>query len=488
MEYFIGIDIGTSSTKTAAFDLKGSVLQVQQQSYPLYTPAPGHHEQKPEEIFLAVQKTIQQLVEQMGTQPLGLSISSAMHSLIALDASGEPLTNSITWADKRAMRYALDLKGTMLGSAFYRSTGVPIHPMAPLFKIAWIRDHKPDLFKKTARFVDIKGYILYRLFGKLLIDYSIASATGMFDIHKLQWHGDALNYAGVTSKQLPDLVPATHKLTGLDSEQAKAMKLDPSRPWIIGSSDGCLANLGVCALQSDELVLTIGTSGAIRLSSQEPLIDQQERIFSYVLEDGFYVSGGATNNGGVAFDWFQNNFSATIPDIESIPPGAEGLIFLPYILGERAPIWEANARGSYFGIQKRHTQAHFLRATLEGIILNIKAIQNALTDHQAQINGIHASGGFTNSRPWMQLTADILGSPLWVHESPQASAKGAAFLGMKALGYISDYRDIIMDPPQETIVPNQEHEAAYKKAFDRFSHLNDSLWPIWDKLNEELDY
>ncbi|SEN70440.1 gluconate kinase, FGGY family [bacterium A37T11] len=498
MQYIIGVDIGTSSTKAVAFDLNGVSIAEHSISYPILTPAPTHYEQDPEQLYQAVLSTLAEVagtINQLeGAAIAGVAFSSAMHGLIALDEAGLPLTNCIVWTDTRSESFAATLKGIPLGKDIYRKTGTPIHPMSPLCKLGWMREHMIPVFSAAHKFVGIKEYVLYRLFSKYVIDLSVASATGLLDIYAQQWYAPALELAGIKPEQLSELVQATYMLKGLASEVAKRLQIPADTPFVVGGSDGCLANLGVQAIKPGIAAVTIGTSGAIRVVTEMALSDPKERLFSYILTPEHYVIGGAVNNGGVIRSWFRQNF--LLPEAEladgshaydrldmeaaSAEAGSDGLVFLPYLTGERAPHWNAHAKGVYFGIQLHHTRAHFARAMMEGVLFGIYGVGKALEEITGPIVKINASGGFAKSAFWLQMLADVFNKQVVVKESVESSALGAAIIGMHALGLIDDL--ILPEgfvPSSETYVPNIEKHEQYVKNYAVFER-------IYDKLKEEF--
>lgn len=233
-KYMIGVDIGTTSTKSVLFSTDGSVIASHGIEYPLYSPTPETAEQDPEEIFHAVINTIKETVRISSVQPndiLCVSFSSAMHSIIAVDEKGKPLTRCITWADNRSASWAEKIKNDMNGHEIYLRTGTPIHPMSPLSKLVWLQNEQAELFAKSYKFISIKEYVFYKLYKEYVIDYSIASATGMFNLKSLKWDEEALHVAGITDEKLSKLVPTTHSLTGLDEEFAKEMNVLVSTPF-----------------------------------------------------------------------------------------------------------------------------------------------------------------------------------------------------------------------------------------------------------------
>lgn len=495
MDYIIGVDIGTTSTKSIAFDMQGNILAKKSIFYPIYNPQSSWSEQKPEEIFNAVLDSIKMVVEESrcsGNTLLGVSFSSAMHSLIAVDKDGTPLTDCIIWADTRSKEYADKIKESSDGQKIYIRTGTPIHPMSPLCKLCWLKDNMKDMFEAAHKFISIKEYVFLKLFKQYIVDYSIASATGLFDIYTLQWNKDALELAGINESKLSEAVPTTHMLKGLVKEFADYMEIDPAAPFIVGASDGCLANLGVNAIKNGDAAVTIGTSGAIRVISDRAENDSKQRIFNYILTENHYVLGGAVNNGGIIFRWFRDNFSTaelqqanqngTDPyellslEASKVPPGAKGLIFLPYLLGERAPHWDANAKGVYFGINISHKREHFLRALLEGIIYGIYSVGKALQEVTGSIEIIYATGGFVRSELWVQILADVFNKKVAVAESYESSCLGAAVLGMQALGIIHNIEEVEkLVPISKTFIPNEDNHRKYMKNFQIYERLYEKL-------------
>lgn len=298
----------------------------------------------------------------------------------------------------------------------------------------------------------------------------MASATGMFNLEQLDWDDDVLNLLGISRSQLPELVPTTHILTGMKKRYATLMGIDENTPVVIGASDGVLSNLGVNSYQQGEVAVTIGTSGAIRTVIDKPRTDEKGRIFCYVLTDEHYVIGGPVNNGGVILRWLRDEILASevetakrlgvdpydvLTQIASrVKPGSDGLIFHPYLAGERAPLWNADARGSFFGLTLSHKKEHMIRAALEGVLYNLYTVYLALIEVMNETpNEIKATGGFAKSEIWRQMMADIFDTQLSVPESYESSCLGACVLGMKALGEIDDFSII-----EQMVGTTHEHQ------------------------------
>ncbi|MEJ6399609.1 gluconokinase [Nicoliella lavandulae] len=496
MNYIIGVDIGTTSAKVILYDQNGKIAAMQNNGYPIYQDTPDMSEEDPDEILEATIKGIRRLtktVDQTKDTIKGVSFSCAMHSLILLDDEYKPLTRAITWGDNRAYKYAERLKHSKDAKRLYEVTGTPIHPMTPLSKIIWLRNGHPEVFNKAAWFIGIKEYIIHRFFGTLKEDYSIANATGLFNIYNMDWDDEALKIAGITRDQLPELVDTTYQLKGLKPHTAKLLGLNPSTPFVIGSSDGPLANLGVNAIQKGVEAVTIGTSGAVRIMTDKPKTDAKGRVFCYYLTKGMWVIGGPVNNGGSVFKWVRDQLCAPekvtaeqmgvsayeiLTKIASkIHAGADGLIFHPFLGGERAPIWNANARGSFFGLTRIHTRAHMIRAALEGIVFNLYTVSLALKEVVGEPKSIQVTGGFAQSAICRQIIADIFEQEVHIPESVEGTALGAATLGMYSLGMIDDLskvKDFVGE--SFALEPNHENYETYRE-----------LLPIYIRLMREFE-
>jgi gluconokinase len=500
MYVIIGVDIGTSGTKAIAFTREGTAIGNTYVSYNPVANPPGYHELDPEVLFNAVVTCIQKTAQQataLAATITGVSFSAAMHSLIAVNADGQPLTHVITWADARSAAYAEALKQSAAGQDIYRYTGTPVHPMSPLCKLMWLRDHQPAVFTAAHKFVSIKEFIFYRFFDQYLIDHSIASATGLFDIYKKTWYEPALTAAGITSDRLSQPVPATYVISALKKTYAEQLGLATDTPFIIGASDGCLANLGSNATHPGDVSITIGTSGAVRMMASQPAWDKQERLFNYILTDELYVCGGAINNGVVLLKWYTEHFlqkqfasgadlTRFVQQAAEAPAGADGLIFLPYILGERAPVWDAGAKGVFLGIHAGHTQAHFMRAIIEGINYALYQVAASVQETVGSIQQIYASGGFIKSPLWLQWLTDLFGREIKVINNEDASAGGAALLGWQAMGMPID-KSVPVFHNQQNYTPDVAIHARYQRYYTVYAGLYNKLKDDFQTLSNIRD-
>ena len=291
--------------------------------------------------------------------------------------------------------------------------------------------------------------------------------------------------AGISSKKLSQLVPPTHIETLSPTMQQK-LALDYHVPFVMGASDGCLANLGNLMLSKQRASVTVGTSAAVRITDQQPVYDNQQRLFSYVLDKNLFVTGGALNNGGVALEWFiekvlneQTNhmvddINKCISQAMKLPAGAEGLIFLPYLLGERAPMWDGKARGSFIGLLSVHSSAHMARAILEGIAFAINQVLAALEEVSGKVKEIDLNGGLSASEEWSQLFCNITGKKVVVNEASEASLKGAYYMGLKAIGNIKKYSSLTASTKHEKVFKPIKKEHLY---YSKIQKIYNDLYP-----------
>ncbi|MCR4427076.1 MAG: gluconokinase [Firmicutes bacterium] len=475
----MSLDIGTTSTRAMVFDQEFNLFGSASEKYPVHSPQPGWAEQDPDEIYEACIRSIAGAVLHSGSTPneiRGIAISSVLHSLFAVDQLGRPLSSMLIWADTRSTACVRIAEEEFGAHEIYRRTGCRVHPMYPLAKVMWFRREAPELFARTSRFFSIKDYVLFRMTGQVLADVSVASGTCLFNIYTMDWDDDLLGYAGIDRDMLPQVTDVFEQVSPLLPEAASATGLFSDTPVIIGAADGMLSNIGAGAVEPGQMSFMIGTSGALRVFSQAPVLDLPSmRTWCYVFRKGAYVPGGSINNGGIALDWVQRVIGES-PDpgreAASVPPGSEGLIFLPLITGERCPHWRGDARGVMFGLELAHTRAHFIRAAMEGVIYRMYSVYRALSEVVGEPEEVRATGGFVNSPEWVQMAADTLGRPVSVPAEREGSALGAAVVGMAALGAITGVEEVRNAVTiTRSVEPDMTRHRIYSEGFSKFEKV-----------------
>ena len=449
-DLLLGLDVGTTAVKAAAFgvgDDRGQVAGTLRE-YPLEQPQPGWQVQDPATVLAGVDVALHELVAQLGSaRVLGLSLSTAMHGLLGLDAQRRPLTPLLTWADSRAHAEARALRSQGLALDLLHSSGTPVHPMSPLLKLSWFARHDPGLAGQVRWWVGLKDYLLHHLTGELVTELSSASATGLLSVYSRNWDPAALELAAVSAEQLPPVLPTTTVLK-LTAEAGQRCGLPAGLPVVVGAADGPLGNLGTGAITSGIAGLSLGTSGAVRMAVPEPSFDPDGRLFCYALTDDTWVVGGAVSNGGNILRWAGQTFApdlvagghadvAVLELAAQAPVGSAGLLMLPYVLSERAPLWDPDLSGGYLGIRAHHTRSHFVRAAIEGVCLQLSTIVASL-DTVAPVRSIRATGRPFSSDLWRSIMAAILARPMSVAADAGGTAMGAAALGWHALGGAPD--------------------------------------------------
>ncbi|SYW12224.1 Gluconokinase [Oenococcus oeni] len=504
MNYYIGIDIGTTSTKVVFYNQSAKIISTATRLYPLYHDLPDEAEEDPDQIFESVINCLAEVIKkaQVNVKDIkAVSFSVQQHSLMAVDKNGKPLTRLFTWADNRSEKFVGNFQKTAAAKELFQRTGVPTHPMAPIFKLMWLKESDPDLYNRTSYWIGIKEYIFYKLFGKWVEDYSVASSTGLLNEKALDWDEAALKMTGISRKQLPKLMSSTDKIIGIREEYALKTGLSRKTAFVLGASDGSMANVGVGAIDEGTLAITIGTSAAIRSIVNEPLFDSKARVYCYpLLPKEKWIIGGPINNGGIVFRWVRDQLFDNITEkglknqdpydyltnlASKVPAGSHGLIFLPYLEGERAPIWDANARGTFFGLNESHTRADMVRAVLEGIVYNIYAVMITMREVTGNTKNIMATGGFARSELWCQMMADIFETKVSVPASFESGCLGAMVMAQIGVGEAQDLSIVKkFIGSVKTFNPNPNNFRRYRELMEIFISITRNLSKDFTRISD----
>lgn len=443
----IGLDIGTTSIKAVAYHLTGEQIAEHTRHTETLHDEQGAAVQDADAIYESVMDVFRatyQTAIAKGYTLRAVGFSTAMHSLMPLSATGDPLMLAMTWMDARPGHVAGALWQKDIGKDIYTHTGTPIHAMTPIAKLAWLRQAHPDIFQKAKRFASIKEYVWFRWFGVWEIDYAMASATGMFDIEHFKWYQKALDYAEVTTAQLSSPVPTNHLAKAPTDERFSQLGVPADVVFCIGGSDGVLSNLAGNATTPDTMLLTVGTSLALRMGSAQPTVDVSTRSFCYVLDRNHYIVGGPSNNGGIMLDWLYRNvltqagedFDRRFPELCEAAGAveADALFCLPYVAGERAPLWQESATASFLGLQLFHRQEHLFRAAIEGMLFNAYWIGERLIDQLGKPDKVIVSGRLFQTAWVLQHIADLFGVEMHIQPDMDGATLGAVLLANQAAG------------------------------------------------------
>lgn len=500
----IGLDVGTTAVKAVAFavgdpDRTGErrVLADAQTEQTTRQPHPGWQVQDPGEVLAAIDTALAQCVAALpaGRSVHGVSLSVALHALIGLDEAYAPLTPVITWADGRSSEESAWLRSERDPVALLHRSGTPVHPMSPLVKLRWLNRHEPELCARVRWWVGLKELVLHHLTGTLAAEISCASASGLMDAATRQWDPAAAELAGIDIDQLAELV-ATTTTYPLSSAAAGRLGLTAGCPVVIGAGDGPLGNLGTGAIVPGVVGLSLGTSGAARMIMDRPTFDPDGRLFCYALTDDLWVSGGAISNGASVVRWAQRMFAvdldgrsdsdvAVLDRAAGVPPGCDGVVALPFVLPERAPM-DPSLTAMVAGLRVEHGPAHAIRAAVEAVCRQIAVIVDTL-DRLSPVHTIRATGTPFGHPLWRQTMAGHLPAPMIVPSSAGGTALGAAALGAYALGLAGSVPDGLVavggsvgstvDPTHPSVVRVDPAETAvYRAAADRAEAVLD-LYP-----------
>jgi gluconokinase len=443
----IGLDIGTTSVKAIALDEFGTQVARTSGRVHTFSSEVGVAEQNANEVYTTLTDVFSDCVKMatdQGFQVIQVGFSAAMHSLLAVNQEGIPLMNAMIWMDTRAKEEATRLWNTPNGKALYERTGTPIHAMSPLCKLMWLQKASPDVIEAAYKFISIKEYVWFQWFGEWHVDESIASATGLFHLQLRNWDEEALSIAQISDRQLSNIVPTTYRRQGINHPKLIESGLS-SDVWInIGASDGVLANLGVNVLDSDTLVMTLGTSLALRTGSEQPVTQPSFRPFCYVLDSKRFVIGGPSNSGGILLEWLYSQILYDGQELDEF--GLTGLLAqagemeigdlhcIPYVAGERAPLWNEDAKASFVGLQLHHRGVHLIRAAIEGIVFNAYTIALALFAEIGKPTQLVVSGKLFETEWIRQFVANVFELPVLFYKGGDASTIGAVTLAHQAAG------------------------------------------------------
>ena len=499
-------DLGTTGNKATLYDRDGRMVSSVFHGYATEYAHTGWAEQDPQDWWQAVCASTGKLLQQSrvkGNDIACIVFSGQMMGCVPLDSDAMPLRKAIIWADQRAVDQERWIGERISPADVYQITGHRLSASNSLPKILWLRDHQADIYRATHKFVHAKDAIVARLTGNFVTEPSDASGMNLYDLEGGGWSERILQAAQVDPDKLPVLRKSTDVVGGVLPDRAEDLGVAAGTPVVIGGGDGVCAAAGAGVIRPGAAFNYIGSSSWISLATETPVYDPQERTFNFVhLVPGFFTPCGAMQAAGGSYQWARDQLGA--PEVqaaqalgispyelldnlaEESPPGANGLIFLPYLLGERSPRWNPRARGAFVGLTIRHTRADMLRAVLEGITLNLRIILDSLTAHGAQIEAMRVIGGGARGRFWNRLMADIYGIP--VHRLAileEATSMGAALAGGVGVGLYPDFSMVeSMNQVVEAIAPDPRTQAFYQQKLPIFEAAYQALVPVYDQIAE----
>lgn len=503
MSYVLAYDLGTTGNKATLFKSDGKLIASSFHPYDTYFPNINWVEQDPNQWWKSVEITTHELLEKtkIGADEIkAVSFSGQMMGVVPIDQNGNLLRSAIIWADQRSVKQVLRLE-EIGNDKVYLITGSRITPTYFGPKIAWIKDNQPEIYKRTFKFLFPKDYIIFKLTGVAGTDFSDASMSDIFDIEKKRWSDELVQVLQIDIDKLPQVSSSLSVVGKILPTVASQIGLSPNTLVVRGAGDGPAATIGAGVFNSTEAYLYLGSSSWISTCSEKPFFDPQARTFNFCYPiPQFYCPTGTMQAGGGSYQWAKNTFCDleekvanelkldvyTLLDdlIDKTTPGSNSLIFLPYLLGERSPNWNVNARGAFIGLSMTHSKPELLRAVLEGVTFNLKII----LDIFEKIGGFHFGkirliGGGAKGRNWRQIIADIFERPVVIHEHPaEATSIGAAICGGLGVGLINidDAKSFIKDV--QLIEPRLDFRERYSKLYEIFERSYEVLKEVFDSL------
>jgi xylulokinase len=492
-KYFLGIDVGTSGTKTILVDPKGKVHASATAEYPLLTPKPGWTEQHPEDWWVGAKKTIRSILKSPkvnAKEIAGIGFSGQMHGSVFLDKKGAVVRPCLLWNDNRTAAVCEEITRKIGQRALHKMVSNPALTGFTLPKVLWLQKHEPANFKKVHHVILPKDYVRYRLTGEILTEVSDAAGSLMYDVRKNCWSEPLLAALEIPKEWLPE-VRGSHEVCGtLSQEAAKETGLAPGTPVLGGAADQPAGAIGTGVVREGQAMCSLGTSGVIFAPTKTPQVDPKERLhtFNHAVPDTWYLMGCMLSAGG-SLAWYRDRFADAekkeakrrkvdvyeilMEQAAEVPVGSEGLFFLPYLTGERSPHKDPYARGAFVGLSVRSTRAHTIRAIIEGVTFGLRDCLEVVRQQGIRLAEIRATGGGARSPFWRQMLADVFGTEIAILASEEGPAMGAAILAAVGAGEyasVSEACDTMLKI-QSRVRPKKRNAAAYDEAYEHFRTL-----------------
>lgn len=498
MSYLLGLDIGTSGVKGILISVEGEIITTKTEGYPLSTPNAGWAEQNPEDWWEATKKCIREIIEESNINTgeiAGISFSGQMHSSVFLDEEMEVIRPAILWSDTRTSKQCqeiYDRAGGLKSLIGYVSNPALEGFTAP--KILWLRENEPENYKKVNLVLLPKDYIRYKLTGEIHTEVSDGAGTLLMDVEQKDWSAGLLEKLDIDREILPPVVNAI-EITGRITEAVAAETgLKAGTPVVAGGADNACGAVGSGIIKEGRVMVSIGSSGVVLAQAGKPVADEKGRIhlFNHALPDSWYMMG-VMLSAGMSFSWLKESLYNNSLDYDllnqladEVEPGSEGLIFLPYLYGERTPHADASARGVFFGISGKHKQGHFIRSVMEGVTFGLRDSLELIKEQGVEINEIRAIGGGAKSKIWQQILADIFGQEISLLNVEEGPAFGAALIASVGVGAYDSFAEAEskMIKVVKKIAPEEEDIDRYNRLYRLYRGLYTSLKDNFKELAE----
>lgn len=490
-DILIGIDLGTSATKVVAFDLHGKPLASATRDYPLHTPKPNWAEQDPEDWWQAACGALRAVTKKIdASRVAGVSFSGQMHGSVFLDRNDEVIRPCILWCDGRTAAECVEIVDTVGKQNFLKKIkNLPLTSFT-LPKILWLRNHEKANYRKLRTVLLPKDYLRWRLTGVKCMDEADGAGTVMMEVGRKRWAAGVLEKLEIDPTILPTLVHSTDVVGRVTAEAAKATGLAPETLVVAGGGDQPVGATGVGVFHEGQVMVSLGTSGVVFAPTDKAYIGGEHGLasFDHCVPGVSYLMGCVISAGG-ALQWYRNTlcgeemvqakrakrdaYDLMLEAAAETPLGAEDLLFLPYLMGERTPHADPNARGMLFGLSARHTKAHITRAVIEGITFALRDSLELVKGKGVEVKEIRATGGGARNAFWLQTLADVFGLPVCPIENPEGAAMGAAILAGVGTGVYKDFEQASKQAIRtgKVVKPRAKSVQAYQPHYERYREL-----------------
>lgn len=499
----LGIDIGTSSCKVTAFSQNGQVVASKTVSYPTYYPAKSYAEQESADWWQAVCHGIQGLLEVglNSKEIAGIGVAGQSWTCLPVNRDGEPLRRAMIWLDRRSDPQVTKLKARVEEDILIQLSGNPVDPAYITPKILWLQENEPEIYRQTYKFLQSNSYIVFKLTGEFTQEYSQGYGYHFFDITHGKWNEQLANELRISL----DLIPSfcyCHEVVGLLTNQAAAETgLRPGIPVVAGGLDAACSSLGAGVIYPGQTQEQGGQAGGMSIAMEKARIHPKLILGYHVLPDCWLLQGGTVGGSGT-LKWFMEQcchleaslaaktgksvFAIMDEEAAEIPPGSAGLIFLPYMFGERSPLWNSKARGVFFGLSYEKTRAHMIRALMEGVGFSLWHNLKTAEEIGVQAKELHSVGGASHSSVWTQIKADITGKVVKVPNSDQATTLGAAILAGVGTGVYRDFSEAVAQTVKmkKHYQPDPERHEKYQRCYNLYLEVYEKLKDCYETLEK----
>ena len=486
MPVLLGIDLGTSGVKVLAIDEKGKTLASTSVSYPLVQPRDGWSEQNPHDWWQGTITAIQKILDHPAVRPdtvIALSLSGQMHGSVFLDSDNKIIRNPLLWNDTRTFEECRYITEQIGEENLLNYVGNPALEGFTLPKVLWLKRNEPDNYKKLSTLMLPKDYILFRLTGRICTEYSDAAGTLLLDVKNRCWSQKVCDSLDINYRMLPELIQSTDIVGQVTTLASEETGLPEQVKVVAGGADNACSAVGNGIVEEGLMLASIGTSGVVLAHTNNMHYDPQGRIhsFNHAIPNCWYLMG-VMLSAGMSMSWLKNkligrDYNYINEEASQVKPGSEGVIFLPYLFGERTPHRDPKARGVYFGISGMHTQRHLIRAVFEGVAFGLKDSVNLIKGLGVKPDQIRVTGGGAKSDLWRQILADILNAEVIKIQADEGPAFGAALLAGVGAGVYKNIKTAV----EETVIlgelctPNPDNNERYEEIYTLFSSLYQSL-------------